>query len=178
MSDKGLACNLFLVGPPSGGRPSTLSNPSGLPHISLIGGFVAEARSSTLSGPSGRPRSGFLSGARPTPLPDPTCLPHNTFTGGSVSGGLSSPDISGLQQNPFLVGSSPTSRSSSDPNDIPSIPFPGGLSRTSVRTTRSGFSGSSSMGAINTQMGLTNAIIDIGVVQNVGKGIAYGYEMI
>ncbi|CAH1436436.1 unnamed protein product [Lactuca virosa] len=167
MSDKGLARNLFSVGPPSGGRPSSLPDPNGLPHIPLTGGSIQGARSSPLSDPSGLPRNaltgGFILGARSSPLPDPSCLPHNIFTGSFVSGGRSSPNLSGLQHNPFLGGSASRSRSSPGLNGLPRIPLAGGLSRTSVRTTRPIFSGSSSMGAINTHMGLTDAIADTGV---------------
>nr|KAJ0210847.1 hypothetical protein LSAT_V11C400163090 [Lactuca sativa] len=160
-----------------GARSSPLPDPSGLPRIPLTGGSVPGVRSSPLSDPSGLPRSGFVSGASSSPLPDPSCLPHNIFTGSSVSGGWSSPELIGLQHNPFLVSSTPRDGSSPGPNGLPRIPLPGGLSRTSVRTTRSGFSGSSSMGATNSHMGFTDAIADTGVVQNVGNGSAYGYEM-
>nr|KAJ0227495.1 hypothetical protein LSAT_V11C100010710 [Lactuca sativa] len=163
--------------PPSGGRPSSLPEPSSLPRIPLTGGSVAGARSLPLSDLSGLPRSGFVLRARSSPLPNPSYLPHNIFTDGSVSGDRSSPDLSGLQHNPFLVGSTPRARSSPDPNGLPRIPLSGGLSRISVRTARPRFSGSSSMGAINTHMGLNDAIANTGVVQNVGNGIAYGYEM-
>ncbi|CAH1413785.1 unnamed protein product [Lactuca virosa] len=77
--------------------------------------------------------------------PDPSYLPRNGFKDGSLSGSKSSPD----------------------PNGLPRIPLPG--------TLRSGFSGSSSMGAINPQIGLTDAIAVTWVVHNVGNGIAYGY---
>nr|KAJ0197033.1 hypothetical protein LSAT_V11C700361000 [Lactuca sativa] len=103
MSDKGLARNLFPVGPPSGGRPSMLPEPSGLPCIPLTGGSIPRVRSSPLSEPSGRPRNGFVSGAMSLPLPGPTCLPHNIFTGSSVSGCRPSLNLSGLQQNPFWL---------------------------------------------------------------------------
>ncbi|CAI9294189.1 unnamed protein product [Lactuca saligna] len=141
MLDKGIARNLFPVGPPSGGRPSSLPEPTGLPHIPLIGGSVRGARSSPLSDPSCLSRSGFVSGARSSPLPDTSCLQHNILMGGFVSGGRPSPDLSGLQHNPFLVGSAPRARSSPGPNGLPRFPLSGGLSRTSVRTARSGFSG-------------------------------------
>nr|KAJ0196411.1 hypothetical protein LSAT_V11C700384790 [Lactuca sativa] len=155
MSDKSLARNLFPVRPSSGGRPSSLPDRSGLQRIPLTGGS--------------------LPGARSSPLPDPSGLPRIHLTGGSVPGANSSPfpDPSGLPRGGFVSGA----RSSPSPNGLPRIPLSSGLSRTSVRTTRSGFSGSSRMGDINTNMGLTDAIVDTGVVQNVGNGIAYGYEM-
>ena len=142
MSDKSLARNLFPVRPSSGGRPSSLPDRSGLQRIPLTGGS--------------------LPGARSSPLPDPSGLPRIHLTGGSVPGANSSPlpDPSGLPRGGFVSGA----RSSPNPNGLPRIPLSGGLSRTSVRTTRSGFSGSSSMGDINTNMGLTDAIADTGVV--------------
>ncbi|CAI9293986.1 unnamed protein product [Lactuca saligna] len=85
---------------------------------------------------------------------------------------MSSTDLSELQHNPFLVGSTLITRSSPVPNGLPRIPLPGGLSRTLVRTTRSGFSGSSSMSAINTHMGLIDVIVDTGVEH----GLEYGHE--
>nr|KAJ0213661.1 hypothetical protein LSAT_V11C400167140 [Lactuca sativa] len=179
MSDKGLARNLFPVRPSSGGRPSSLPDRSGLQHIPLTGGSVPGARSSPLPDPSGLPRipltGGSVPGAKSSPLSDPSGLPRIPLTGGSVPGSGSSPllDPSGLPRGGFVSGA----RSSPDPNGLPRIPLSGGLSRTSVRTKRSGFSGSSSMGDINTHMGLTDAIADTGVVQNFGNGIAYGYEM-
>ncbi|CAI9282765.1 unnamed protein product [Lactuca saligna] len=238
MSDKGLARNLFLVRPPSGGNPSSLPDPSGLlripliggsvpgamssllpdpsglPRIPLTGGSVLGARSSLLPDPSGLPRisliGGFVPGVGSSPLPDPSGLPRIPLTSGYVPGSGSSPfpdlsglrrsngnfglshsgfvsgarlslcpdpDLSGLQHNLFLVGSTSRARSSPDPNGILHIPLSGGLSRTSIRMERLGFSGNSSMGDINTYMGLTDAIEDTGVVQNGGNGIAYGYEM-
>ncbi|CAI9279893.1 unnamed protein product [Lactuca saligna] len=203
MSDKSLARNLFPVRPSSGGRPSSLPDRSGLQRIPLTGGSVPGAISSPLPDPNGLPRipltGGSVPGARSSPLPDPSGLPRIHLTGGSVPGAKSSPlpDPSGLPRIPLTGGFVPGSgssplldpsglprggfvsgaRSSPGPNGLPRIPLSGGLSRTSVRTTRSGFSGSSSMGDINTNMGLTDAIADTGVVQNVGNGIAYGYEM-
>nr|KAJ0227253.1 hypothetical protein LSAT_V11C100046110 [Lactuca sativa] len=179
MSDKSLARNLFPVRPSSGGRPSSLPDRSGLQRIPLTGGSLPGARSSPFPDPNGLPRipltGGSVPGARSSPLPDPSGLPRIHLTGGSIPGANSSPlpDPSGLPRGGFVSGAT----SSPSPNGLPRIPLSGGLSRTSVRTTRSGFSGSSSMGDINTNMGLTDAIADTGVVQNVRNGIAYGYEM-
>ncbi|CAI9299969.1 unnamed protein product [Lactuca saligna] len=187
----GLQCILLTGGSVPGASSSPLPDPSGLPYIPLIGGFVPGARSSPFSDPSSFPHihltGGFVPGARSSPFPDPSGLQRIPLTGGSVLGARSSPlpDPSGLPCIPLTgasvlgFGSSPLldasglprggfvsgARSSPDPNGLPCTPLSGGLSRTSVRTERSGFSGSSSMGDINTHMGLTDAVVDIGVTQ-------------
>ncbi|CAI9269029.1 unnamed protein product [Lactuca saligna] len=148
-----------------GARSSPLPNPSSLPRIHLTGGSVVQYQEPPLPDPSGLPRihltGGSVPGAKSSPLPDPSGLPRIPLIGGSVPGSGSSPlfDPSGLPHGGFVSGA----RSSSDPNGLPRIPLSSGLSRTLVRTARSGFSGSSNMGDINTHMGLIDAIADTGV---------------
>ncbi|CAI9289731.1 unnamed protein product [Lactuca saligna] len=171
----------LTIGSVPGARSSPFPDPSGLPCIPLTGGSVPRVGSSPLSDPSGLPRipltRGSVPGSESSPLPDPSGLPCSGFVSEARSSPLPDPNLSGLQHNPFLVGSASRSRSSSNPNGLPHIPLLGDLSCTSVRMARSLFSGSSSMGDINTHMGLTDAIADTGVVHNGGNGIAYGYEM-
>ncbi|CAI9284120.1 unnamed protein product [Lactuca saligna] len=170
-----------VCGSVPGARSSPFPDPSGLPRIPLIGGSVPRARSSPFPDPSGLPFIHLtccsVLGASSSPFPNPSGFPCIPLTGGYVPGAGSSPlhDPSGLPCIPIIsgyvsgFGLSPLP----DPSGLP----PGVLYREPVRTARSGFSGSSSMGDINTHMALTDAIVDTWVVQNVGNGVAYGYEM-
>ncbi|KAL4590372.1 hypothetical protein LXL04_003301 [Taraxacum kok-saghyz] len=142
MSDKEIARNLFSVGPPSGSRQS--SDRSGR---SLSAGRSPPRNTLT----SGSVPRGGVPGRSPS-LSGGGGHPRNSLTGGSP-------------QNHFLGTSTPRGRVSPD---LPSVPFPGG-SRTSPPSFTGGYSGSSSMDAINPNSGEVDPLADMaGILRNMG----------